>query len=258
MNTAIEETFTMLQEIYVAQKEEGVFRRWFESEYFELIVWYSLTDKTISGFQLCYERFGNEHSLTWQRGFGYSHNRIDDGRSSYKHPSTPILAMDGHFPAADILVKFVDECGSIDEAVSRIVTGKIVEFMQQSVPGEDIAGLLPGADIAQIDEIKRILSGEKAARARKKSVPEKEEIARNRGENDGRVTGVTAGPPVTRGSGRLTAFREKIRSLVSSLMRSGRIKTGNAADINFGDDDRDALLKRSGLLAKKLSRSKKK
>lgn len=41
---------TMLKETPVAQKEKGLVRRWFEDEYFQLIVWYKNDSNTIIGF----------------------------------------------------------------------------------------------------------------------------------------------------------------------------------------------------------------
>ena len=82
----------MLSEIKKTRQEEGEpYRRWFTDEDHDLIVWYDAEGK-ILGFQLCYELGPNERALTWIRGKGYAHNRVDDGETGFfMHKMSPIL-----------------------------------------------------------------------------------------------------------------------------------------------------------------------
>jgi hypothetical protein len=118
----------MLRESYVSQKEESVFRRWFQDEYFDLIVWYDLDTRLISGFQLCYDKHKNEHAFTWHKDSGFSHNKIDDSRSLHRHPATPILVDDGVFPFETIMGKFITSSYNIDAAVRDLVIEKLTEY----------------------------------------------------------------------------------------------------------------------------------
>ncbi len=118
----------MLHESYVSQKETNVFRRWFQDEYFDLIVWYDLETKLITGFQLCYDKNRDEHAFTWHKNIGFSHNRIDDARADHRHPATPILVADGMFPFEEILERFRASSAGIDEAIRSLVIEKLAEY----------------------------------------------------------------------------------------------------------------------------------
>ena len=132
----------MLHEIVVAQKEKGIFRRWFQNDYFDIIVWYNLNTKLIHGFQLCYNISQDEHSLTWMADQGFTHSKIDDGKRPFRHPSAPLLIEDGLFPAEIILNKFIDSCIDIDKNISRLIINKIIEFGKLMVNPEDIEKLI--------------------------------------------------------------------------------------------------------------------
>ena len=55
----------MLAEIRNARQIAGEdFRRWFTDEEFDLIVWYG-DDRSLVGFQLCYDKQDRERALTW-------------------------------------------------------------------------------------------------------------------------------------------------------------------------------------------------
>ena len=112
----------------VAQKENGIFRRWFQDDYFDLIVWYGMEDKELRGFQLCYDKNRSQHALTWHRDSGFAHNRIDDSRAPLRHPTTPILVQDGIFPAGSLIEKFELSSKNIDPQIRSVVLSKIIEF----------------------------------------------------------------------------------------------------------------------------------
>jgi hypothetical protein len=96
-------------------------RRWFSDQYFDLIVWYE-KNGSVLGFQLCYDKFEKERALTWRRGRGFSHEKVDDGEGSPGEPkSTPILLPDGLFDAGVIIARFRKESAEIDPEISRLV-----------------------------------------------------------------------------------------------------------------------------------------
>ncbi|TAL36783.1 MAG: hypothetical protein EPN93_08170 [Spirochaetes bacterium] len=98
---------------------EGL-RRWFSDEYFDLIVWHDDRDE-ISGFQLCYDKQGYERVMTWRRGRGYTHDRIDDGEVPGEPKKTPILALDGAFEPAGTARTFLDASRDIDRGIAGFV-----------------------------------------------------------------------------------------------------------------------------------------
>lgn len=116
----------MLREVRNVRQIEGEpSRRWFGDEFFDLIVWYDKY-KAIIGFQLCYDLHHDERALTWIKGRGYNHNRIDDGESlagGYK--ATPILVKDGAFEHDRIASLFGEASRELDHEVAELVMEKI-------------------------------------------------------------------------------------------------------------------------------------
>lgn len=70
----------MIKEINARQIGGDPDRRWYSSEYFDLIVWFN-KGKEIIGFQLCYDKERNERAITWKETVGYLHSQVDDGES---------------------------------------------------------------------------------------------------------------------------------------------------------------------------------
>ena len=104
------------------------FRRWFSDDIFDLIVWYT-PGNMIMGFQLCYRKGIDERALTWLKGKGFSHDRIDDGEGRIPHHKmTPILVPDGTFKKYDVLARFEKESREIDPDVVRVVTRMIKQY----------------------------------------------------------------------------------------------------------------------------------
>ena len=133
----------MLKEILKTRQITGEpRRRWFSDEVFDLIVWYADPmsapfmaapsdggpapdadagnpgedgEEDIVGFQLCYREWPEEKALTWLKGEGFSHNRIDQGEGRPDHHKmTPILLPDGEFDAGQVQDQFRTACAEID------------------------------------------------------------------------------------------------------------------------------------------------
>jgi hypothetical protein len=124
----------MLTEVKSARQIKGEpFRRWFSDEEFDLIVWYG-DDRQITGFQLCYQAAREEKALTWLKGRGYFHNRVDDGETAPSHHKmTPILVADGTFDRDHVLNRFLEAANDIDRAVVSAVVNHLRDYpgMQQ-------------------------------------------------------------------------------------------------------------------------------
>lgn len=116
----------MLTEIKGVRQFEGEpRRRWFDDQYFELIVW-AEHDGRIVGFQLCYDVRHDERALTWWEGVGYSHNRIDEGEDRPgKHKSTPLVMKDGAFDRNLIAARFDEASREIDREVVALVAEEL-------------------------------------------------------------------------------------------------------------------------------------
>lgn len=112
----------------VAQKEKGIFRRWFQDDYFDLIIWYDLSGRAVRGFQLCYDKGRHQHAFTWHRDSGFAHNRVDESRTPMNHPATPILVSDGIFPADALITIFRERSANLNQKIIELVMDKISEY----------------------------------------------------------------------------------------------------------------------------------
>lgn len=120
----------MLEEKTGVRQVEGEgYRRWFSDSYFDLIVWY--TDDTqgeIVGFQLCYDKTGTERAVTWRKGEGFSHNRIDDGERPFSSKMSPVLVADGVFDRDAILEKFEKAAEDVDPDLAAFIHIVLTEY----------------------------------------------------------------------------------------------------------------------------------
>jgi hypothetical protein len=114
----------MLREYPVAQHPEEPVRRWFADDQFDLVVWLGVS-ADIVGFQLCYDKYVNEHALTWKFGEGYHHNAIDDGEATPFSNRSPILVADGLFPLHRVLTDFMDKSAEIEDEIRVFIIEKL-------------------------------------------------------------------------------------------------------------------------------------
>jgi len=103
-------------------------RRWFSDEFFELIVWFA-PDRSIHGFQLCYDIGNKPRALTWFKDLGYTHDGIDDGEpAGGASKASPILVPDGLFDSPGIAAKFVAAGGELPSDIRELTATKIREY----------------------------------------------------------------------------------------------------------------------------------
>jgi len=117
----------MLIELSKTRKHKNEdYNRWFSDKYFDLIVWYDSAKTMIVGFQLCYDKLGQERALTWHKDRGYTHNKIDDGEGlPGQSKMSPILVNDGIFSKDIIKETFKWE--------SRQIDAKIADFVYETI-----------------------------------------------------------------------------------------------------------------------------
>ena len=102
-------------------------RRWFTSANFDLVVWLNEHEE-IDGFQLCYDKTGEERALTWRQGAGFTHAAVDSGEGrAGKYKSSPILVPDGLFEGATVAARFQVESTAIDPEIAGFVFDKLME-----------------------------------------------------------------------------------------------------------------------------------
>jgi hypothetical protein len=124
----------MLRELsHIRQVLEEPRRRWFADDYFDLIVWVGDGGECL-GFQLCYNKSGDEHALTWYKETGFKHHRVDDGELQRPYKATPILVADGVVDFASLSCLFKERSGKMDQQVAGFVLGKIEAIRQELEP----------------------------------------------------------------------------------------------------------------------------
>jgi len=103
-------------------------RRWFSSEDFDLIVWLN-DDHTFAGFELCYDKMHNEHSIIWRPGRGFEHTAVDDGEQRPgKYKASPILVADGTFDAMRVYSAFSSESHSLPKDIAEYVMQALEKY----------------------------------------------------------------------------------------------------------------------------------
>lgn len=103
-------------------------RRWFVDEAFDLLIW-ETGDKRITGFQLCYNKEGIRHVLSWQEETGYMHNLLDEGEDRPgKYKMSPILVMNGQFSGDRVAEMFLNSSIFLEKHISSFIYGKIRQY----------------------------------------------------------------------------------------------------------------------------------
>jgi len=99
-------------------------------DYFDLIVWYADDDR-IHGFQLCYDKRGDERALTWTGDKGFQHHRVDTGEVSAFGNSTPILVSGGDFGGEVVAMEFERRSEQLSSGIRKLVLSKLEEFRDE-------------------------------------------------------------------------------------------------------------------------------
>lgn len=97
-------------------------RRWFSSSDMDVIIWTD-EDRSITAFELYYDKNVNEHVLVWRKGIGFSHLAVDDGEQKpvLNYKETPILVPDGRFDPDRIKRLFERVFGQLPAELSKFV-----------------------------------------------------------------------------------------------------------------------------------------
>jgi len=95
-------------------------RRWFTDAYFDLIIWYA-EDGSITGFQLCHDKRGQERAFTWNRGHSCVHEAMDSGEAPGHSKMSPVLTGSSTAPARDIAERFLRQSAEVDPTIVRLV-----------------------------------------------------------------------------------------------------------------------------------------
>jgi hypothetical protein len=125
-NPGREQAEHVLREIVNVRQVPGEGRRrWFESDDFDLIVWFDASG-AVSGFQICYDLGKGGEALTWRPG-GFAHAEIDAGDSTPLKNQTPILVAGGAVPWGPLARRF-DACsGTLEPALREFIATRLLQ-----------------------------------------------------------------------------------------------------------------------------------
>ena len=113
---------------FVKQVDGEANRRWFEDNFFDLMIWEEKNGKIIA-FQLSYDKHLNQHAITWNEENGYIHNKVDDGENrDGKYKASPVMLLDGVFDFKTIAEKFKKSSKGIETKISTFVYDKISKY----------------------------------------------------------------------------------------------------------------------------------
>ena len=85
---------------------------YFFDDYFDLFI--KTTGRELTWFQLCYDKYNNQHAITWSREGYVAHNRVDEDSSAESHYMMPILVRDGFFDSHKIAFRFMESSGNLE------------------------------------------------------------------------------------------------------------------------------------------------
>ncbi|MBU0927148.1 MAG: hypothetical protein KKA67_05325 [Spirochaetes bacterium] len=120
----------------VRQRPDEGFRRFFSTRYFDLMVWYSENGGILTGFQLCYDKRGEERAVTFKLDEGAevrSHRFVATGRSSDRsNAMTSILSGDAGSLPADVAEKFSAASASLQPEIVAFIGGVLRRFAAEA------------------------------------------------------------------------------------------------------------------------------
>jgi len=118
----------MLRDEPIRKKGNDLARQWTSDDYFDLIVWYN-PDGVIYGFQLCYDKLGDERAVTWIAEKGFRHTKIDGGEDDVTTlKKTPILGGSIPFQAEPVTEEFKRRSSNLRQDIRELVLTKLLEL----------------------------------------------------------------------------------------------------------------------------------
>lgn len=95
-------------------------RLWHTDDYFDLYVWFT-PDGAIAGFQLCYDKYGDQRALTWLASGTFRHERVDAGDENPYDTRTPVLCDACPLDAEALRREFVERAEDLDASLRDLI-----------------------------------------------------------------------------------------------------------------------------------------
>lgn len=117
-----------------SRSDSGAVRRWFVDDDMDLIVWFR--DQVITDFQLCYDKRGDQHAITWSDNGSVQHRRVDAGdRPSGRAKSSPVITGVASRAIEELPVRFANRASELDPSMTAFVT-KVIQSFSRGERGE--------------------------------------------------------------------------------------------------------------------------
>jgi hypothetical protein len=124
----------MLRELPNTKQVPGEsMRKWYFCKELDLVVWFDLAGVPCA-FQLAYDNYGDEHSISWHHERGYHHYVVDDGQRKGGSFETPLLYANGPFKRDEVLEKFLTLSDQLPPSITEVVVEKLREFNEPIHP----------------------------------------------------------------------------------------------------------------------------
>ena len=119
----------MLRELPSRKPENGEpRRRWFFCHDLDLVVWLD-NDENPVAFQLAYDKYRNEHSISWRAGKGFQHFKVDEGNPFSGKAQTPLLHATGIFRPGLLIDQFKSLSGEMPAPIASFVIAKLEAYV---------------------------------------------------------------------------------------------------------------------------------
>ena len=135
----------MFREINISKEpaEGEPKRRWYQSDYFDLYVFYfryseradQFADREFVGMQLCYDIRRKQRTLEWKKDSGFAHLAVKKGEGDTltdHGASASLMHQGGEFDAERVLDRFMKESTTLPGLVRNFVLHKLAEYAMQT------------------------------------------------------------------------------------------------------------------------------
>lgn len=132
----------MFRKIVVSrQPTDGRRRRWYQSDYFDLFIWYikhpdaldpGLRNEIV-GMQLCYDTRGRQRALEWHKQRGFTHHRVSKPSDSMVDHGAGSAALNvgGDLDIDQVLPRFVRHGSSLPPIVRDFVMARLADYARE-------------------------------------------------------------------------------------------------------------------------------
>ncbi|MEM7026714.1 MAG: hypothetical protein AAF410_00640 [Pseudomonadota bacterium] len=118
----------MLREIIISRKKiNGLTRRWFSNEIFDVFVFFNHEDELVQ-LQLCYDKNNMERVNSCSRDLGYNHARIDTGRNISGRSGSPVFFDCSNCDIDRVKKTFIDSSLDLDDILFDQIYRKLIGF----------------------------------------------------------------------------------------------------------------------------------